>query len=102
MERPGYVFGFLRRRFAEDVVNQVGRMRLTLDQKGAVFDLPSELVDDFVAKCVSSRALRSRCACGVCGASVAVYEAAVLDPPSELTDTLCPFSPARLASVSRP
>lgn len=55
MERPGYVFGFLRRRFDEATVNQVGRMRLTSDQKGAVFDLPSELVDDFVAKCAATR-----------------------------------------------
>ena len=54
MERPGYVFGYLRRRFDEATVNQVGRMRLTNDQKGAVFDLPSELVDDFVAKCVAA------------------------------------------------
>lgn len=51
MERPGYVFGFLRRRFDEDTVNQIGRMRLTADQKGAVFDLPAALVDAFVAKC---------------------------------------------------
>ena len=53
MERPGYVFGFLRRRFEEATVNQVSRMRLTLDQKGAVFDLPAELADDFLARCGS-------------------------------------------------
>jgi hypothetical protein len=52
MERPGYVFGFLRRRLDDATVDQVCRMRLTKDQQGAVFDVPAALADDFVAQYV--------------------------------------------------
>jgi hypothetical protein len=54
MERPGYVFGFLRRRLDDATVDQVSRMRLTKDQRGAVFDVPAALTDDFVARSVST------------------------------------------------
>jgi GUCT (NUC152) domain len=54
MERPGYVFGYLRRRLDESMVNQVARMRLTADSKGAVFDVPEGIADDLLAKCASS------------------------------------------------
>ena len=50
LDRPGYVFGFLRRRMNESVVDQVKGMRLTKDARGAVFDVPSALADDFLAK----------------------------------------------------
>ena len=53
MDRAGYVFGYLRRRMDESEVNQVSRMRLTHDSKGAVFDVPEALVDTFLEKCAA-------------------------------------------------
>lgn len=45
--RPaGQVFGFLRKRIpSEETVNEVKRMTLTKDGKGAVFDVPIKMVE---------------------------------------------------------
>ena len=51
MERPGYVFGFLRRRLPQETVDSATRLRLTADSRGAVFDVPHESLDDFVTLC---------------------------------------------------
>jgi ATP-dependent RNA helicase DDX21 len=42
VDKPGFVFGFLRRHMDEAVVNEVKRMTLTADGKGAVFDVPTQ------------------------------------------------------------
>lgn len=52
VDKPGYVFGFLRRRIDnEETVNEVKRMTLTMDGKGAVFDVPTNLKGLFMDKC---------------------------------------------------
>lgn len=56
MQKPGYVFSFLRRRLPEDLVEEVRRMTLTKDGMGAVFDVPSQHVSKFIAKCGSESA----------------------------------------------
>ena len=45
---PTYVWSFLRQRLGEDDL-QVRRLTLCTDHKGAVFDVPSELAEKFVA-----------------------------------------------------
>lgn len=40
-----------RRKLSEQLVESVKRMTLTKDGKGAVFDVPSEHVKEFLAKC---------------------------------------------------
>jgi len=51
MQKPGYVFGFLRRRMDEAVVEEVKRMQLTADARGAVFDVPAAHAKAFLEKC---------------------------------------------------
>lgn len=52
VDKPGFVFSFLRRRITdEDTVNEVKRMTLTTDGKGAVFDVPHKLKDLFMKAC---------------------------------------------------
>lgn len=51
VERPGYVFGYLRRRVEEALVEQVKHMNITADEAGAVFDVPSALVKKFLEGC---------------------------------------------------
>jgi ATP-dependent RNA helicase DDX21 len=51
-DKAGFVFGFLRRRMGdENKVNEIKRMTLTEDGKGAVFDVPSHLKEEFLEKC---------------------------------------------------
>eukprot|EP00879_Flechtneria_rotunda_P025476 GHRR01027075.1.p1 GENE.GHRR01027075.1~~GHRR01027075.1.p1 ORF type:complete len:253 (+),score=96.28 GHRR01027075.1:171-929(+) len=54
VQKPGYVFSFLRRRLPEELVEEVRRMTLTKDGCGAVFDIPSQHVQEFLAKCGGS------------------------------------------------
>jgi ATP-dependent RNA helicase DDX21 len=49
--KPGYVWGFLRGFLPEEMVNEAKRMTLTSDQKGAVFDVPSHMAEEFITKC---------------------------------------------------
>jgi ATP-dependent RNA helicase DDX21 len=51
VQKPGYVFSFLRRRLPEPLVEEVRRMTLTKDGLGAVFDVPSQHVAEFIKKC---------------------------------------------------
>eukprot|EP00890_Picochlorum_soloecismus_P003166 jgi/Picsp_1/3850/NSC_01362-R1_protein len=52
IDKPGFVFSFLRRRISdEDKVNEVKRMTLTNDGMGAVFDVPVGLKDEFLESC---------------------------------------------------
>lgn len=52
VDKPGFVFSFLRRNIPdEDTLNEVKRMTLTVDGKGAVFDVPHALKDQFMKKC---------------------------------------------------
>ena len=44
IQRPGFVFGFLKRLLPEETVEEVKRMSLTQDGTRAVFDVPSKLV----------------------------------------------------------
>lgn len=44
-----YAFNCLRKYLAEETVNEVRRMNLTVDGMGAVFDVPSRAVDEFTA-----------------------------------------------------
>ncbi|KAK9857176.1 hypothetical protein WJX84_009545 [Apatococcus fuscideae] len=46
--KPGFVFNHLRQCLPEDQVEAVRRMTLTLDGTGAVFDVPSETVEDYL------------------------------------------------------
>ncbi|GIL69566.1 hypothetical protein Vretimale_13646 [Volvox reticuliferus] len=50
IESPGSVWGHLRKtcRLDESVLDQVKRMSVTADSKGAVFDVPSELAQTFL------------------------------------------------------
>ncbi|MCO5552180.1 hypothetical protein L7F22_005691 [Adiantum nelumboides] len=50
-----YVFNCLRRVLPEDTVGKVKGMSLTKDNLGAVFDIPSELVDEFLAAASNDR-----------------------------------------------
>lgn len=55
IEKPGYVFGFLRRRLPdENTVEEVKRMTLTADGMGAVFDVPTNLKDVFITNCANN------------------------------------------------
>jgi ATP-dependent RNA helicase DDX21 len=52
VEKPGFVFSFLKRQIGDDAtVEEVKRMTLTADGKGAVFDVPFKLKDTFLSKC---------------------------------------------------
>lgn len=51
VERPGYIFSYLRRRVDEANVEQVKHMNITDDEKGAVFDVPQALVKTFLEGC---------------------------------------------------
>jgi ATP-dependent RNA helicase DDX21 len=52
VDKSGFVFSFLRRRITdEDTVNEVKRMTLTTDGKGAVFDVPHKLKELFMKAC---------------------------------------------------
>lgn len=52
VERPGFVFSFLRKNIVdENKVNEIKRMTMTEDGMGAVFDVPTKLKDEFLAKC---------------------------------------------------
>ena len=44
IQRPGFVFGYLKRNMSEETVEEVKRMSLTKDGNRAVFDVPSKLV----------------------------------------------------------
>ncbi|MCO5608224.1 hypothetical protein L7F22_062430 [Adiantum nelumboides] len=50
-----YVFNCLRRGLPEDTVVKVKGMSLTKDNLGAVFDIPSELVNEFLAAASNDR-----------------------------------------------
>jgi ATP-dependent RNA helicase DDX21 len=50
MYSPTYAFNCLRKYLAEEFVNEVRRMNLTVDGKGAVFDVPSRSVEQFTAE----------------------------------------------------
>ncbi|KAK9813646.1 hypothetical protein WJX73_001432 [Symbiochloris irregularis] len=54
IQRPGFVFGFLKKSLAEDKVEEVKRMTLTQDGLRAVFDVPTKLVKEFMAACGTS------------------------------------------------
>lgn len=52
VEKPGFVFAYLKRQIGDDAtVEEVKRMTLTADGKGAVFDVPLKLKDTFLSKC---------------------------------------------------
>jgi ATP-dependent RNA helicase DDX21 len=54
VSKPGFVFGFLRRHIQDEAtVEEVKRMTLTADGKGAVFDVPLRLKDTFLQSCSS-------------------------------------------------
>ena len=42
------VFGFLRKRVPEEMMQDVKRMSITLDGRGAVFDVPSDSLKEFL------------------------------------------------------
>lgn len=44
-----YAFNCLRKYLPEETINEVRRMNLTVDGMGAVFDVPSRTVDEFIA-----------------------------------------------------
>lgn len=50
MYSPTYAFNCLRKFLPETIINEVRRMNLTVDGKGAVFDVPSKNVDEFIAE----------------------------------------------------
>ena len=50
VQRPGFVFSSLRRWLPDATVEEVKRLTLTADGKGAVFDVPTHLVEEFLAK----------------------------------------------------
>lgn len=53
--KPGFVYGFLRRHIQDEAtVEEVKRMTLTADGKGAVFDVPLRLKDTFLNFCRQS------------------------------------------------
>ncbi|KAL4859742.1 DEAD-box ATP-dependent RNA helicase 7 [Chlorella vulgaris] len=52
VEKGGQVFGFLRKHIHdEDTVEEVKRVTITADGMGAVFDVPTTLAAEFLAKC---------------------------------------------------
>jgi ATP-dependent RNA helicase DDX21 len=50
MYSPTYAFNCLRKYLPEETINEVRRMNLTVDGMGAVFDVPSRTVDEFIAE----------------------------------------------------
>eukprot|EP00250_Pteridium_aquilinum_P008051 c17628_g1_i2 orf=1052-1804(+) len=50
-----FAFNSLRRVLSEDAVGKIKGMSLTKDNLGAVFDIPSDLVDEFLAAASSDR-----------------------------------------------
>ena len=53
VERPGYAFGYLRRRLDEALVEQVKHMNVMDDETGAVFDVPAAHVNTFLERCAA-------------------------------------------------
>lgn len=51
MDKPGQAFGFLRTKLPQEVLDEARRMTITKDGYGAVFDVPSHLVTQFIEKC---------------------------------------------------
>lgn len=49
IKSPGYVWNILKRHLDNDTVENVRRMSITADRNGAIFDVPSELVETFLA-----------------------------------------------------
>ncbi|KAK9823222.1 hypothetical protein WJX72_001159 [[Myrmecia] bisecta] len=49
--RPGFVFGFLRKRLSDAIVEEVKRMTLTADGKQAVFDVLTKDAKEVISKC---------------------------------------------------
>lgn len=45
IQRPGFVFSFLKRELPEEMVEEVKRMCMTADGKSAIFDVPSQNVE---------------------------------------------------------
>ena len=45
IQRPGFVFSALKQRLPEAQVEEIKRICLTVDQKAAIFDVPSEYVE---------------------------------------------------------
>ena len=50
MHSPSYAFSCLRKYLPEEIVNEARRINLTVDGKGAVFDVPSRSVEQFIAE----------------------------------------------------
>ena len=44
MQKPGFVFGFLKRKLPENLVEELQGLTITKDGMSAVFDVPSEHV----------------------------------------------------------
>ena len=44
IQRPGFVFSALKQRLEEAKVEEIKRICLTVDQKSAIFDVPSQYV----------------------------------------------------------
>jgi hypothetical protein len=44
VQRPGFVFSALKQRLTEAKVEEIKRICLTVDQKSAIFDVPSQYV----------------------------------------------------------
>jgi ATP-dependent RNA helicase DDX21 len=44
IQRPGFVFSALKQRLPEAKVEEIKRICLTVDQKSAIFDVPSQYV----------------------------------------------------------
>ncbi|EFN57631.1 hypothetical protein CHLNCDRAFT_20835, partial [Chlorella variabilis] len=60
VEKPGQVFGFLRKHMhEEETVEEAKRMTLTADGLGAVFDVPTSLAKEFLAKCGKNEGTRA-------------------------------------------
>jgi ATP-dependent RNA helicase DDX21 len=59
VDKPGYVYAFLKRRIADEKAEEARRMTLTKDGKGAVFDVPSALAAEILKACKGSGAASS-------------------------------------------
>jgi GUCT (NUC152) domain len=77
-------------------VDQVKGMRLTKDQMGAVFDVPAELADDFLAKCApppTPRVCHARTRTCVCFSMTSALCACVCAP-------VCTVAPCEYSHVN--
>jgi ATP-dependent RNA helicase DDX21 len=93
VDKPGYVYAFLKRRVAEEKAEEARRMTLTKDGKGAIFDVPSALAAEILKAC-------KKAAAGVGGG--AVVEEDEEDDGSRDEGRIRVFAPTALPELVAP